>query len=402
MDNIEDHSEEQIFKLLKDAASSEGEDDDNGDMCNPKDESEENCSDEDINLDYDSNSSQSEKGCTCTEAFCTCRKELQIRVLSDNSKEALFDVIQHINDDEARNSFLLELKNLILNTDKPKSRPIVEPFSMKQIMNRSENHYEPTIADLRHEVSLLKNEIREIKSHLSMIETDTPIRQISKKPAFLDYESRHSSSKTNSDNEDDINQPDINNNHLVEPEVFTQTNNNASTSATLGLTIRYPIPNKRDLLKMIFHAKIFSQFDMKSGFWQIQIFEKDKYKTAFNVPFGQFEWNVMPFRLKNAPSEFQNIMNSIFNDYSYMLGPKQQGNSAVQNTEKVQTSQKKLSKATLKQKLKEAIDNIADHSEEQIFKLLKDAASSEGEDDDNGDMCNPKGLALAYMDPDYE
>ncbi|WMV37769.1 hypothetical protein MTR67_031154 [Solanum verrucosum] len=57
---------------------------------------------------------------------------------------------------------------------------------------------------------------------------------------------------------------------------------------------------------------------MKSGFSQIYISEKDKYKTAFNVPFGQYEWNVMPFGLKNAPSEFQNIMNSIFNDYSYM------------------------------------------------------------------------------------
>lgn len=57
---------------------------------------------------------------------------------------------------------------------------------------------------------------------------------------------------------------------------------------------------------------------MKSGFWQIQISEKDKYKTAFNVPFGQYDWNVMPFGLKNALSEFQNIMNSMFNDYSYM------------------------------------------------------------------------------------
>jgi hypothetical protein len=26
---------------------------------------------------------------------------------------------------------------------------------------------------------------------------------------------------------------------------------------------------------------IFSKFDMKSGFWQIQIYEKDKYKIAF-------------------------------------------------------------------------------------------------------------------------
>jgi len=55
---------------------------------------------------------------------------------------------------------------------------------------------------------------------------------------------------------------------------------------------------------------------MKLGFWQIQISEKDKYKTAFTVPFGQYEWNVMPFGLKNAPSEIQRIMNEILNPYS--------------------------------------------------------------------------------------
>ena len=55
---------------------------------------------------------------------------------------------------------------------------------------------------------------------------------------------------------------------------------------------------------------------MKSEFWQIQIQESDRYKTTFNVPFGQYEWNVMPFGLKNTPSEFQKIMNDIFNPYS--------------------------------------------------------------------------------------
>ena len=80
--------------------------------------------------------------------------------------------------------------------------------------------------------------------------------------------------------------------------------------------IRYPIPNKKNLIQRLYNATIFSKFDMKSGFWQVQIQLEDRYKTAFTVPFGHYEWNVMPFGLKNAHSEFQNIMNDIFNNYT--------------------------------------------------------------------------------------
>jgi hypothetical protein len=83
--------------------------------------------------------------------------------------------------------------------------------------------------------------------------------------------------------------------------------------------IRYPIPNKKDLLDRLNTALIFSKFDMKSGYWKIQINESDKYKTTFTVPFGHFEWNVLPFGLKNAPSEFQNIMNDIFIPYTEFI-----------------------------------------------------------------------------------
>ncbi|KAG5580005.1 hypothetical protein H5410_050632 [Solanum commersonii] len=38
----------------------------------------------------------------------------------------------------------------------------------------------------------------------------------------------------------------------------------------------------------LYDANIFS----KSGYWQIQIFRDHSYGTTFNVPFGQYEWNI--------------------------------------------------------------------------------------------------------------
>ena len=53
--------------------------------------------------------------------------------------------------------------------------------------------------------------------------------------------------------------------------------------------VRYPIPNKKDLVNRLDKAVVFSKFDMKSGFWQIQIREPDRYKTVFTTPFGHYE-----------------------------------------------------------------------------------------------------------------
>jgi len=40
----------------------------------------------------------------------------------------------------------------------------------------------------------------------------------------------------------------------------------------------YPLPNKNYLIKTTHNAAIFSNFDMKSGYYQIEAEEKDRYK----------------------------------------------------------------------------------------------------------------------------
>lgn len=86
--------------------------------------------------------------------------------------------------------------------------------------------------------------------------------------------------------------------------------NKATVSEYAGL------PPITDMIRSLGQAKYFTVLDLKSGYWQIPMDEQSKAYTAFSTPDGgQFEFNVMPFGLKNAPATFQKMMTHVLAGY---------------------------------------------------------------------------------------
>ena len=73
----------------------------------------------------------------------------------------------------------------------------------------------------------------------------------------------------------------------------------------------YPLPREDDTLGTLSGTKWFSTLDLISGYWQVEVKEKDRDKTAFCMSDGLFELIVMPFVLCNVPATFQRLMDLV-------------------------------------------------------------------------------------------
>ncbi|UYV79989.1 K02A2.6-like [Cordylochernes scorpioides] len=73
----------------------------------------------------------------------------------------------------------------------------------------------------------------------------------------------------------------------------------------------YPLPRIDDALDTLSGSRYFSTMDMRSGYWQIEVDDKDREKTAFITPDGLYEFNVMPFGLCNAPATFERMIDNV-------------------------------------------------------------------------------------------
>ena len=66
--------------------------------------------------------------------------------------------------------------------------------------------------------------------------------------------------------------------------------------------------------------KIYSTFDMRSGYYHMVLSEKARPKMAFVSSYGNWEFKRCPFGLAQAPAYFQRLINEVLSGFNFAFG----------------------------------------------------------------------------------
>nr|GEU70582.1 putative reverse transcriptase domain-containing protein [Tanacetum cinerariifolium] len=83
----------------------------------------------------------------------------------------------------------------------------------------------------------------------------------------------------------------------------------------LNVKNRYPLPRIDDLFDQLQGSSIYSKINLRSGYHQLRVRDKDIPKTAFRTRYKHYEFQVMPFGLTSAPAVFKDLMNRMCKPY---------------------------------------------------------------------------------------
>ena len=80
----------------------------------------------------------------------------------------------------------------------------------------------------------------------------------------------------------------------------------------------FPLPRVDEILETVAPASIFSLLDVMKCFWQVTLDPKYAEKTAFRTQDGQYQFNRLPFGLRNAPAACVRLMNLLLGDLKFV------------------------------------------------------------------------------------
>jgi hypothetical protein len=81
----------------------------------------------------------------------------------------------------------------------------------------------------------------------------------------------------------------------------------------------FPTPFTDKVLENVGGQELYSFTNGFSGYHQIKIAPKDRYKTTFAIEWGSYQYTVMPFGLKNAPAIFSRVFIVAFKEFIHQF-----------------------------------------------------------------------------------
>ena len=76
----------------------------------------------------------------------------------------------------------------------------------------------------------------------------------------------------------------------------------------------FPMPNIDEMLDSLKGMKWFSSIDLGNAYYQVELEESSKVKTAFSTKAGQYCFTRMPFGIAAAPATFQKLMTDVLKE----------------------------------------------------------------------------------------
>ena len=91
-------------------------------------------------------------------------------------------------------------------------------------------------------------------------------------------------------------------------------------SKAKGMLTLVPLPKIDEIYARLKGSRIYSTFDMRSGYYHMVLSERARPKTAFVSSYGKWEFKRCPFGLAQALAYFQRLVNEVLSGLNFAFG----------------------------------------------------------------------------------